>query len=283
LHAHCHERRAWPPGCDRRAALWGPLSPEGVALRLVYLSHTIVIELYLDRANRRRYKETMEKMQIVGRRGSHFTRMVLMFAEELDVPYELEPIYDMTALGADAYANNPALKLPILRRSGGVLFGAQNICRAIAEAADARSRIVWPEDLRDDLSRNAQELVWHSMAAQVQLIIGTVIGKLPADNVFFAKTRAGIEGSLEWLDRHLADVLARLPVERRLSVFEVSLFCLIQHLEWRATVAVDQRASLVEFARAFSSKPSALRTVYAFDVREGKPASTPATGVRARD
>ncbi len=29
------------------------------------------------------------------------------------------------------------------------------------------------------------------MAAQVQLVMGTVLGKLPADNMFFVKARTG--------------------------------------------------------------------------------------------
>jgi glutathione S-transferase len=208
----------------------------------------------------------MAKMQIVGRRSSLFTRMALIVAEELDVAYELVPVYDMTALDLDTYASNPALKLPILRRHGQVLFGTQNICRALAESAGAMSAIVWPEELRDDVSRNAQELVWHCMATQVQLIVGTVIGKLPADNVFFSKARTGMEGSLRWLDAHLTSALAKLPARRRLSIFEVSSFCLIEHLTWRGTMVLDQYPSLVDFARTYAAKPSAQSTQYAFDV-----------------
>jgi glutathione S-transferase len=204
-------------------------------------------------------------MQIVGRSSSLFTRMPLLFAEELAVPYDLVPIYDMTQLGPEVYAGNPALKLPILRTADSVLFGTQNICHAIAERAGKRARIVWPEELCDDLSRNAQELVWHCMATQVQLIMGTVVGKLPADNVYFAKARAGLENSLRWLDANFAAALSALPTPRDLSVFEVSLFCLIDHLAFRATVTVEPYPSLLAFAKEFATKPSAQRTVYRFD------------------
>src|SRR5262245_27464041 len=153
-------------------------------------------------------------LQIVGRSSSLFTRLPLIFAEELAVPYELVPIYDMTALGPEVYAGNPALKLPILRTRGEVLFGALNICRAIDERAERPARVEWPEELRSVLSRNAQELVWHDMAAQVQIIMGTIVGKLPADNVHFAKTRSGLEGSLQWLDTHVTDVISELPAPR---------------------------------------------------------------------
>ena len=207
----------------------------------------------------------MTPLQIVGRSSSLFTRLPLIFAEELAVPCELVPIYDMTALGPEVYAGNPALKLPILRIQGSVLFGALNICRAIDERAERPARIVWPEEQRSVLSRNAQELVWHAMAAQVQLVFGMLVGKLPADNVYFMKARTGLEGSLQWLDTHVTDVISELPAPRNLSVFEASLFCLVDHLVFRGTLSVEPYPSLVRFAREFAERPSARRTAYRFD------------------
>jgi glutathione S-transferase len=207
----------------------------------------------------------MNTMQIVGRSSSLFTRLPLIFAEELAVPYELVPIYDMTALGPEVYAGNPALKLPILRLQGSTLFGALNICRAIDERAERPARIVWPEEMRSVLSRNAQELVWHGMAAQVQIVFGQLVGKLPADNVYFTKARAGLEGALQWLDANMTDVMSELPAPRGLSVFEASLFCLVEHLIFRETLNVAPYPALVRFAQEFSARPAAKRTAYRFD------------------
>lgn len=208
----------------------------------------------------------MDTIQIIGRRSSLFTRVPLLFAEELGIRYEFVPIYDMTATDAKTYGGNPALKLPSLRIGKSLLFGAQNISRALAERSATPLRIVWPEDLRDDLARNAQELVWHAMGAQVQLVFGTIIGKLPADNVYFTKARAGFENSLRWLDRHADDMLRALPA-RDLSLFELTLFCLIEHLAFRPTLPVEPYQSLVRFSRQFSTRPSAQRTAYRFDAR----------------
>lgn len=207
----------------------------------------------------------MSGFQIVGRSSSLFTRLPLIFAEELEVPYELVPIYDMTTLAPEVYAGNPALKLPILRTEGGELFGALNICRAIGERATRSARVVWPEELRAVLSRNAQELVWHAMAAQVQLVMGTVVGKLPADNVYFAKAHSGLEGSLQWLDARVTDVISELPSPRGISVFEASLFCLVDHLVFRKTLGVEAYPALVRFAQEFAERPAAKRTAYRFD------------------
>ena len=221
----------------------------------------------------------MTSLQIVGRRSSHFTRIARIFAEELGLSYEVVPIYDMTAQDSAIYANNPALKLPILRSGEDVVFGTENICRAMVERAQKSVAVVWPEQLRGNVSRNAQELVWHCMATQVQLVMGTVVNKLPADNPYFAKARAGFERSLQWLDANLAAALSALPPSRDLSLFEVALHCLVEHLTFRATLPVDAYASLAGFCNDFAKRPSAQRTVYRFDkppVHEsGHSAATP--------
>lgn len=210
----------------------------------------------------------MSTLHIVGRSSSHFTRMPLIFAHELHVPFEFEPIYDMTQIGQEMYANNPALKLPILRRGDSVVFGAQNICRVIAETAPGSAHIVWPEDLHDDLSRNAQELVSHCMSAQVQFAFGIAINKLPADNLYFVKARAGMEGALGWLDANVSNAMGRIP-PHDLSFFEVSLFCLVEHLRFRTTVELQPYGALLRFADEFGRRPSAQQTPYRFDVPPG--------------
>ena len=207
----------------------------------------------------------MNTLQIVGRSSSHFTRMPLIFAHELRVAFEFVPIYDMTQIQAEMYADNPALKLPILRRKDSTVFGAQNICRVIAESSSRSTRIVWPEDLQDDISRNAQELVTHCMSTQVQFAFGVAINKLPADNLYFIKARAGMEGALAWLDANLSNALEQLP-PRDLSFFEVSLFCLVDHLRFRKTVELHPYSALERFTYEFAQRPSAQETPYRFDV-----------------
>jgi glutathione S-transferase len=209
-------------------------------------------------------------MQLVGRRSSVFTRVPLIFAAQLGVMHEFLPIKDMTETEPAVYAGNPALKLPILRMDGEVVFGAQNICRVITEHAicagnAAAANVLWPEALRDPLSRNAQELVWHCMAAQVQLVMGTVLGKLPADNMYFVKARSGLEASLAWLDANLAPALRQLPAVRELSLFEVTLFCLVEHLAFRPTVPMTAYDQLSAFSAHYGQRESARRTAYRFD------------------
>ena len=201
-------------------------------------------------------------LQILGRTGSLFTRLPLIFAEELGINYDFVGLEDLAALDPEEYAGNPALRMPILRDDDSVLYGSENICRSLAERAKAPAQIVWPEDLDDDLSRNAHELVWHCMAAQVQILMAEHVGKVPPNNVLLGKARAGLKGSLDWLEEHATDVVAALPKQRDLSLFEVALYCLVDHLQFGPTVSVENHQSLMAFARQFDARQSAQRTAF---------------------
>ncbi len=156
---------------------------------------------------------------------------------------------------------------PTLHVGSSRILGTENICRRLAELA-GRSRdprVVLSEHVESDLVRGGQELVWQAMGAQVQLRMGIAIAKLPADSPFFVKTRAGMVGALTWLDQHLEQLLALLPAPRDLSVFEIALFSLIEHLRFQPTLPLEAFVELRDFADAFSGRESAKRTTFRFD------------------
>lgn len=206
-----------------------------------------------------------DSVQIVGRTSSHFTRVAVIFATELGVRFDLVPVYDLSSLETGDYEGNPALKIPTLRRGDELLFGTENICRSLAKEAGAPLRIVWPEQLTTAVAQNAQELVWHAMAAQVQLILATYVGKIPVDNGYIVKVRQGYEGALRWLDGNLAVVRETLPAARDLSLLEVTLFCLIEHIVFRPMVALDPYPILRGFANEYAKRASAESTKYRMD------------------
>lgn len=222
-------------------------------------------------------------IQIVGRSSSHFTRVTVMFAHELGVPFELVPVYDLTRLDPEIFADNPALKVPTLRRGGTRLFGTENICRALARlAADSAPRVLWPEQLESELLANMQELVWHGMASQVTLVLGTVVHGLPADHAYFRKVRTSFEGSLAWLERSFEPAQSQLRAHSpddaaRLSLLEVSLFCLLTHLQFRPTLPLEPYPTLLTFAQRFSERLSAQRSLYRVDVPTATSAAPPHT------
>jgi len=209
----------------------------------------------------------MDKYILHGRSSSHYVRTVRIVAHELGVPLRFVPNFDMTRLAPDAYAGNPAMKVPCLHVDGVPVFGTENICRTLARASGRGAQVAWPEQLADITCGNAQELVWHCMAAQVQIVFGTVFAKLPADNLYFTKARAGFEGALAWLDAHVEYVLAALPPARTLSLFEVTLHCLVDHLAFRPSVPLDGCPALLRFSQAWSARESAQATPYRLDVQ----------------
>jgi hypothetical protein len=74
-----------------------------------------------------------------------------------------------------------------------------------------------------------------------------------------------LAGSLEWIEQRIDSVLGRLPEECQLSLFEVTLFCLIEHIEFRPTVSLEPFPKLREFTRTFGARDSARRTPFRFD------------------
>lgn len=208
----------------------------------------------------------MSDWQLIGRRSSLYTRVARVFSLELAVPLELVQVNDLTSLDPVHYGGHPALKLPTLCVGDEHVFGTEQICRRIASAARRARRVAWPEDLQGSLCANAQELVWHAMSAQVQWIMMAQLGHLPPDNPSLAKARAGFEGALRWLDGRLGDILQALPAGRDLSLFEVTLHCLVEHLSFRKTTDLEDFQALNAFSAHWAQRDSSLATQYRFEI-----------------
>jgi glutathione S-transferase len=200
---------------------------------------------------------------LVGRSSSHFTRVARIFAHELSVEHQFSPVYDITALDTQTFADNPTLRVPSLRAENGTWFGSLGISRELARRATRPCSIVWPEELTDATATNAQEIVLETMAAEVTIVTAR-LAKLAPEHPFLAKPRARIDASVAWLERELPGVLSRLP-ERSLSFLEVTVFCLATHLPFREVRSIDDCPNLLEFSSGFAERASARATEYHFD------------------
>ena len=201
--------------------------------------------------------------RIVGRSSSHFTRVTRIFAAETHVDYAFDVVRDLMSPNAGDYGGNPALKLPILQIADGSWFGALNICRALSRLSTCDIDIVWPEVLQQPLLANAQELTLQAMATEVTLIMSKHAGA--GNDLHQSKMRTGLANTMLWLDANVRAALAALPPHRGLSYLEVTLFCLITHLEFTSVLPVTDYPNLVEFGRHFGTRPAALETLYRFD------------------
>ena len=204
-------------------------------------------------------------IEIIGRRSSHYTRVVRMLAHELDVDYRLQPIIDLLSEDPAVFAGNPALKLPAVRVGETTVWGSQNACRAIARhVPGGEARVFWAEDAHSPLLMNAHEIVAHAMAAQVEVVFHEIVSKRPPD-VASRKRRASLLNCLGWLDANLGAIRTELPAAR-IALFELTLFALLEHLPFRNPIDLTAMTRLAGFAEAFAKRPSAAATPYSFDV-----------------
>lgn len=206
--------------------------------------------------------EDLEKPTIIGRSSSHFTRVAKIFAAELGVDCSFQVVRDLMSSDPADYGGNPALKLPSLHTPRGTWFGSLNICRELARRSSLGNRVVWPEDLEQPVSANAQELVVQAMATEVTLIMAKVAGDSPERH---SKTRASLVNSIAWLEGNAKRALSTLPPDRHLSFLEVTLFCLVTHLEFRDVLSIAPYPELRDFCSSFGARPSAEGTAYRFD------------------
>lgn len=203
---------------------------------------------------------------LFGRSSSHFTRVARIFAIELGVDTQLQVVGDLLSRDPEVYGGNPALKIPTLRTPRGTWFGALNVCRELARMSEGTLLTAFPEDLREPSSANAQELVLQAMATEVGLIMASLTGGggSGSANVSQAKAKDSLTNSLLWLETNAAAALDAQP-PRDLGFLEVTLFCLVTHLEFREVVSTEAYPFLRELSRRFGSRRSAHATVYRFD------------------
>lgn len=202
-------------------------------------------------------------VELLGRSSSHFTRVARIFALELGVSHGFRPVLDLTARDPGAYADNPALKLPVLVDERGPLFGTENICRALLRRAGKTvASVIMRGDVTDRAVANAEELTLHAMSSEVALIMANVAG---TGHLAPPKVAASLHNCLGYLEQTLDATLEALPVSRAFSFFEVALFCLVTHLEFRELLDPSQLQGLHDFCLRFGERASAQATPYRFD------------------
>jgi glutathione S-transferase len=208
--------------------------------------------------------EELAKPVIIGRSSSHFTRVTRVFAAEMRVDYSFQVVRDLMSCDPGDYGGNPALKLPTLQTPRGVWFGALTICRELSRQSGSRLRTVWPEDLDEPLLANAQELVVQAMTTEVALIMAKVSGGGDG-NAHHVKMKTSLVNTMSWLESNARRALDALPSGRDLSYLEVTLFCLVTHLEFRDVLPMSPYPGLNEFCQHFAVRSSTDETTYRFD------------------
>lgn len=208
---------------------------------------------------------TLDTPVIIGRSSSHFTRIARLFATELGVDHSFQVVRDLLSTNPEDYGGNPALRIPVLKTAQGAWFGALNVSRELWRRSNPRLRVVWPEDLDTPLLANMQELTLQAMATEVTLVMEKMAGA-GEGTTHARKLRESLGNMMAWLEANASAALAALPPERDLSYLEVTLFCLVTHLEFRDVLPTASYATLNRFCQQFAQRPSASATPFRFDV-----------------
>jgi glutathione S-transferase len=208
--------------------------------------------------------EELARPVIIGRSSSHFTRIARVFAAEMGIDYSFQVVRDLMSSDPGDYGGNPALRIPVLRTPQGTWFGALNVCRELWRRSSPRPRVVWPEDLDQPVLANAQELVLQAMATEVSLIMAGMSGASDG-SAHQVKMRKGLVNMMSWLEENARSALAALPPQRDLSYLEISLFCLVTHLEFRNVLPTAPYPELNRFCQQFATRASIGETTFRFD------------------
>lgn len=203
-------------------------------------------------------------MILVGRSSSHFTRLARLFAAELGIDLTLQVVPSLMSLDSADYGGNPALRMPTLRTPEGDWYGSSSICRELERRSTRGLRIVWPETAASPLLANAQELTTQAMSTEVSLVMSRAAGT-DSSNPHQAKLEASLENLMAWLEANVDAAIEALPHERDLSYLEASLFCLLEHLEFRQVMSLAAFPRLWAFRDRFGARPSASLTAFRFD------------------
>ena len=203
-----------------------------------------------------------ERPRIIGRSSSHFTRVLRIYAECCGIDYDFQVVPSLSSTDPDDYGGHPGLRLPSLQTAAGITFGSLPGCRRLAEISPQAPATLWPEQLPSPALVNAMELTTEAMAIEVGLIMRTVVGQ--ADSPYAGKLRTGLEGMLAWLETAVDEILPLQPTGR-LSYLDLSLFALIDHLDFREVLPLQPYPRLCAFRDRYAQQPAALKTCYVYD------------------
>jgi glutathione S-transferase len=191
-------------------------------------------------------------VKLYGTPLSHFTRKLRILFAELEIDFELVRTPGVLAPGADAYGNNPLMRVPTLVDGNVTLIESDHIARHVVSKRDPGDRFrVRSEDARD-LNRLA--ITNGIMANEVVLILAKRGGLEDVDNVaYFRKLRSAIDGGLAWLD-------ANVDLDAQLDYADIAMISMWQHVLHYGFASADQHGRIAARVARFAERPSVAST-----------------------
>lgn len=195
----------------------------------------------------------MSTPRLYGTPLSHFTRKLRVLFAELDLAYEFVRTPSVLATTADAYGDNPLMRVPALHLDGELLLESDHIARVMVARFAPDDRLGMRSERVDELNRLA--VVNGIMSHEVVLLLAKRSGLTDLDRVvYFRKLTDAIEGALVWLDAHTPD-------DDALRYADIATVCMWQHLLHFHFVTEPERfAALTARVARFADRPAFSRT-----------------------
>jgi glutathione S-transferase len=192
-------------------------------------------------------------VQLYGTPASHFTRKLRILLAELDVPFEFVRTPSVLAPTADAYGNNPLMRVPTLVDGDLTLIESDHIARYVVDKHDPNDRFgvlsVEPRTLNRIAITNG------IMANEVVLILAKRGGLEAIDGVaYFRKLRSTIDDGLAWLDGNV-DV-----EEPGLDYADMVMISMWQHALHYGFASADRHGRIAARVAQFSERRSVAST-----------------------
>ncbi len=203
-------------------------------------------------------------MKLLGTPLSHFTRKPRILLAELGVDFDFVRTTSVLAPTADAYGENPLLRVPTLVDGDETLFESDHIARYVVGKYDAADRFAVCTKRPRDLNRLA--ITNGIMANEVVLILAKRGGLEDVDGVaYFRKLRAAIDSGLAWLD-------ANVELDGPFDYADMTLVCMWQHALHYQLVRTDRYGRIAARVGKLAERPSVASTSPEVSLAEAKAA-----------
>jgi glutathione S-transferase len=191
-------------------------------------------------------------MKLHGTPLSHFTRKIRILLDELDVPFEMVWTPGVLADSAEAYGDNPLMRIPTLVDGATTVVDSDHIARYLVGRFDAEDRFGVRSERVVDMNRLA--VTSGVMANEVVLILARRGGLEDLESVtYFRKLFAAIGNGLAWLD-------ARVDDDPRFDWRDIALVCMWQHLAHYKLVDLAPYPKIAARVARFADRSSVAST-----------------------
>lgn len=179
---------------------------------------------------------------------SHFSRKVRIVADFYNLDLEYIDVGAVTQIGADNFAGNPLMGVPVLQDDEGIILDSDYIISYLVNRYDPSDQLGFHTKSRLDL--NIRAVLNGLMSNHVKLVIGKRTGLPTESALYFQKAKQSIEESLRWLERKI-----NFDSDKKISFQEIHFISAVSHIKYFETINLNEFKKIREMEGALSLIP----------------------------